>query len=101
MRSVTQEGWNRIQIGFAPGIPEAVLGDPQAFWDWARHQCSAFKLAAWFILATADASESDDDLKGFLEAGQEFLPLRLARALDWKRREVVAAFIAEAEDLVQ
>ena len=102
MRTITPLGWSTISHGFRPFEPP--IGDPVEFWGWSAKQGAAFQLAAYFILATADACE--DDFAGYAKkvwrkTRRDASPLRLARALDDWRRAMVIQFLDEPSAMVQ
>lgn len=102
MRLITQLGWQVIGKGFEPFEPP--LGDPILLWEWASKQGDAFRMAAHFILKTADAGAEDFQGKAktaWIKIGKETSPLRLARSLDATRRALIIAFLNDPHALVR
>lgn len=99
MRSITENGWQTIALA----LPGAPVGDERELWAWASDQGDAFRLAAYFVLASLGMESADlsgDAKQVWLQVRAEATPLRLARALDQERRTMVAAFLVNRDEMV-
>lgn len=90
MRYLTQAGWDRLHEGFSIREPLRFKTETE-FWEWARHQGGAFRLAAYLIVGMLGGGEWD--FPGFNEIRDDAHPVRMAWSLDAIRKEMICDFL--------
>lgn len=97
MRYLTPLGWERLKNGFEDkSLP---LGDETQFWTWAMAQGDAFRLAAYLIVGMLGGGESS--FKGFNRIAKNAHPVRMAWALDDRRKAIIADFLMNSSDFMK